>query len=125
MIEEEGIDDPYPEIAITIEPFRIENILCSVIELPQPEEEPLCYEVYVLFNIDTKEGAYYCLEKGGYIDDQPFLCGWSKEGSHLNYGNCSFDRDELIGNMIKLFLNPSGEETPKLHATYTPKNTDE
>ena len=121
MLKEEGVEDPYPEVAVKVIPYKIESVLLAIIELPKPEEEPLCYEVYALFDLDRREGAYYCLEKGGYVDDQPFLCGWSKEGTHLNYGNCTFDKDELIGDILRLFLNPEGEDTRKLNAAYTPK----
>lgn len=122
LLREDGIENPYGETPVSVEPFQLENILIARIVFPEPEEEPLCYESYAFFDTENKRAAYYCLEKGGAVDDRPFLCGWSEAGNHLNFNNCSFDRKELIANMLRLFLDPAGEKTPALTASYSPKN---
>ena len=125
MLERARLDNPYGDEAIKVEPFRIEDIIIANIIFPEPEEEPLCYEAYALFDTKQNRAGYYCLEKGGTLDDEPFLCGWSEDGVHLNYGNCSFNREELLLNIIKLFIGYEGEDKPSLTATFTPKNNNE
>ena len=125
MLEKHEIENPYGEEAIKVEPFRIKDIIVARIIFPEPEEEPLCYESYAFFDTVNERAGYYCLEKGGTIDDEPFLCGWSEDGVHLNYNNCSFDRDELIANMLRLFLGIENENTPELTVAYRPNRETE
>lgn len=120
ILEKSGIENPYGADAITIEPFKIQDIIVAKIIFPEPEEEPLCYESYALFHTDENRAGYFCLEKGETVDDEPFLCGWSEDGIHLNYDHCSFDRDELILNIFKIFMGYDGEDKPVLSATFTP-----
>ena len=121
LLSEDGVVNPYGEDPIKVEPFRVEDIIIARIIFPEPEEDPLCYESYAFFNSKDERAAYYCLEKG-QPGEEPFLCGWSEDGIHLNFNNCSMDRDELLVNMLRLFLDPTGEETPPLTATFTPKD---
>ncbi len=124
VMQKEGVENPYGEEAIKVEPFRIKDIIVAKIIFPEPEEEPLCYEAYALFDIENDRAGYYCLEAGGAVDDRPFLCGWSEDGVHLNYDNCSFDRDELLLNIFKLFMEYEGEDKPSLTAAYNPNKNE-
>ena len=121
-LTKDGVENPYSDKAIKVKPFSIKDILIAKITFPEPEEEPLCYESYAFYDTANDRAGYYCLEKGGAIDDQPFLCGWSPDGVHLNYDNCSFDRGELMANMLRLFLDAEDENTPRLTATFNPKD---
>jgi len=124
-LERDGIENPYGENAIKVKPFSIKDIIIAKIVFPEPEEEPLCYESYAFYDTSNDRAGYYCLEKGGAFDDRPFLCGWSSDGIHMNYDNCSFDRGELMANMLRLFLDIENEDTPKLMATFTPERVEE
>ena len=123
-LERDGIDNPYGEQAIEVKPFSIKDILIAKILFPEPEEEPLCYESYAFYDTSRDKAAYYCLEKGSSIDDKPFLCGWSSRGIHINYDNCSFDRGELMANMLRLFLEDENRETPEIVGTFEPGQSD-
>ena len=124
IMEKEEVKNPYGENPVSVEPFKIENILVACFVFPEPEEEPLCYRSYAFFDTENERAAYYCVEMGEE-GGAPFLCGWSKEGTHLNYGGCSNDEQEVIEKMLRLFIDPEGDKTPKLHAAYTPAKNEE
>lgn len=121
LLLEDGVDNPYGDEPIKVDPLRIEHILVARIIFPEPQMEPLCYESYILFDTETYRAAYYCLEKSEALDGIPFLCGWSEDGVHLNFDKCDMDQEGLIGIVLRLFLDPTGAETPELAATYSPE----
>ena len=61
--------------------------------MPEPQFPPQCYCVYICHDADFANVRYYTLEKSA--DDARFLCGWTKNGTHLNYGPTDEDPDEL------------------------------
>ena len=118
-LERDGVANPYGNNAITVKPFTIKDIIIVKIIFPEPEEEPLCYEAYAFYDTMNERAGYYCLEKGGILGEQPFICGWNQDGVHMNFDNCSFDREEVFVNMLRLFLDDEDEEEQKLSAVYT------
>jgi len=125
IMEEEGVENPYGNTPITVEPFKVENILVACIIFPKPEEEPLCYRSYAFFDLESQRAAYYCVEMG-QEDGAPFLCGWNEAGVHLNYGGCSNEEPEVIEKMLRMFIDPEGDKTPKVQVAYAPaKNNEE
>lgn len=119
IMNEEGVENPYGDKPITVDPFKIDNILVARINFPEPEEMPLCYRSYVFFNAETENAAYYSIEKG-QNDGEIFLCGWNKEGVHLNYGGCPDDEHEEIVQIVKSFFNPDDDESLKVRVAYSP-----
>lgn len=64
IMEDEGVKNPYGDTPITVETIKIEDILVARIIFPKPEEEPLCYKSYAIFDVESLKAAYYCLEMG-------------------------------------------------------------
>lgn len=122
MMKEDNVENPYGEQPIKIDPFRIDHVIVAHITFPEPEEEPLCYEGYALYDSKTDQAGYYCIEKGGVFGDAPYLCGWNKEGLHSNYGLCPDNQEELFVNILRLFLDPQGENTPSAEASFSTKD---
>lgn len=54
--------------------------------LPRPEDTPLCSRVYLCWNPETDKKGYYTVEYDNFFGESWFLCGWSEEGTHLNFG---------------------------------------
>ena len=57
-----------------------------LLTLPMPEVTPLCCRVYLCWNEQTGKAAYYTVEYDDNFGEKWFLCGWSQDGTHLNYG---------------------------------------
>lgn len=57
-----------------------------MISMPDPPELPLCFRIYLCYDPATKEGAVFTMEYDNMFGDACFLCGWNKEGTHLDYG---------------------------------------
>ena len=122
ILSDNEIENIYGDEPIKVNLFKIENILVAKIVFPKPEEEPLCYEAYALFDTENDRAGYYCLEAGEDVDREHFLCGWTREGVHTNYGKCSSNQEELILNILKLFVGYKGDDKPTLEATYDPRD---
>lgn len=54
--------------------------------LPKPEENLECSRVYLCWNPETSAAAYYTVEYDLFFDVAWYLCGWTADGSHENYG---------------------------------------
>ncbi len=120
IFEDANLNNPYGDNPIDIEPFAIEDIYIAHITFPAPEDEPLCFETIMLYNIKTNKSGFYCIEKGN--DETPrYLCGWSNAEKHLNYGSCSEDMEKVIVDILKIFL----DEKDKLEVagSHTRRNT--
>ena len=95
IFNDEEIDNPYKEDDFDISKIKIsDDVMVLKLIFPEPEEEPLCYCSYLLFDINFEKISYFCIEKGNELSqDQPFVCSWTSDGSHLNHGNCTFEED--------------------------------
>ena len=96
VFREHEIENPYESSQFTTEGMRItDSVFVLQITFPEPEEEPLCYRSYAIFDPEFTNRMYFCIEKGGAKSNElPFVCAWTEDGTHLNYGNCSFREDE-------------------------------
>lgn len=108
VMKQEGVENPYGENPISVNTFKVENILVAGFVFPKPEDEPLCYRSYALFDIEKKKAAYYCLEKGDGEDAIPFLCAWDEEFNHWNMGNCIDDEQKILIRIFKNFIDSEG-----------------
>jgi len=67
--------------------------------------EPLCYSSYLFFDRAFKKLGFFCIEKGNGIGEmQPFVCSWSPEGEHSNYGNCTLEKQEDLLRCADIFM---------------------
>ena len=57
--------------------------------MPAPEATPLCYRVYMVYNPGTGSAGYYTVEYDNLLGESAFLCGWTKEREHMNYGGAA------------------------------------
>ena len=64
--------------------------------LPMPEDSPLCKRVYFFWNLETDQKAYYTIEYDNFMGEAWFLCGWTEDGTHMDWGmiDTTADPDE-------------------------------
>lgn len=98
-----GVEDFRIEKAILSEDDFMINIIC-----PYPEEQPLCYNIYLIFNKDFSRQMVFSLENGGKdlfdkTKDIQFLCGWDDKGNHLNYGVVELDQIDALMKCFTLY----------------------
>ena len=56
------------------------------VELPQPDGNTLCYRIYFVCNESAGVAGYYTVEYDTFSPDVAFMCGWTADGTHMNYG---------------------------------------
>lgn len=102
----ESVENPYKEEDFDAYPFKVTDEVRGVcINLPEPEEEPLCYRIYMIFNMTFDKLWYFTIEKGNEVgEDYPFVCAWTAEGGHLNLGNCTFEKDNDLIRCLDIFM---------------------
>ena len=104
ILQQEGVEDIYPENAYDIQMFELDpHTACIRILCPEPEKEPQCYWIYMLFTYNMKKFFYFSVEKGGFLNDGPFLCGWDKTFTHKNFGGCPLDIEKALDMAISIF----------------------
>lgn len=105
IFDKEGVENPYVDEDFEVEPIRLsEDVLMLKITLPEPEEEPLCYSIIMIFDLDFKIIKFYCIEKGNEQGSfQPFVCAWTEDERHLNYGHCGLDDNSGITKCVEIF----------------------
>ena len=85
MYVENKSTSPYTLSDFYINKMMIDdNHFLACCELPKPKYTPLCYRIYILFNKDFADIAYFTIEKGPY-DNGGYLCSWDAKKNHLNY----------------------------------------
>lgn len=109
IFEENDVKNPYTESDFDIDASRVtEDILMLKIIFPEPEEEPLCYCSYMFFDEKFEQASYFCIEKSDEYKNYPFVCGWTEQGVHINYGNCSSEEYNDFAKCIEIHLNRIG-----------------
>lgn len=99
IFQKQNIVNPYTQEQFDIEVGRITNeVMMMKIIMPEPEEEPLCFCQYLFFDKTFEKISFFCIERGTEAEDAPFVCSWQPDGSHCNYGGCSF---ENYGDFLK------------------------
>lgn len=95
VFKSQGIEMPYTPEDFSVKTAKISEQTCyACIELPEPEFVPLCYRIYILFDMDFRMLSYYTIERGR---KRGFLCEWDKNGNHINYHGVNtpmFDRKQ-------------------------------
>ena len=57
-----------------------------MLTFPKPEDTPLCSHVYLCLNPETGAQGYYTVEYDNFFGESWYLCCWTKDGNHLDYG---------------------------------------
>ncbi len=106
IFRKEKVENPYSPEQFEVEPSKLtEEVFVVKIIYPEPEEEPLCYRSYLFFDLAFEKTAFFCIEKGGSLSDAlPFVCAWTKDGAHKNYGNCTFDEHESFLKCASIYM---------------------
>jgi hypothetical protein len=94
----DAASDPLPPIEVL--PLKAGSLPCVVLRMPSPQRTTECHFVAIVLHVDPSEVlpskperaavSYYTLERGVRIESgaaRTVLCSWSKEGSHINYGD--------------------------------------
>lgn len=93
LFNDEQILNPYsPEdYKVTMQKVTDEVRMIKM-EFPKPEEQPLCYCAYMFLDDTFHKISYFCIERGNSEDNEyPFVCSWTPDGAHHNYGMCALD----------------------------------
>ena len=95
--EQEGAgDNPYRPEQFRQELIQVDaETYCLGFHFPPPEYEPLCDRAWLFFDMRFERAAYFCVERGNRVGDGAaapdapdpfFLCAWTEDHTHLNYG---------------------------------------
>ena len=104
LLERNQAQDIYPEDAWTVQGFELDpHTACNVILCPDPQKEPQCFCIFLLFTYDFRKRYYFTMEKGGLFQSGPFLCGWDPNGKHRMFGECGQDREKALDQAIQFF----------------------
>jgi len=80
------------------------DIAILTIDMPEPEEMPLCAKIIICHDAMLSNPRYYTVEKS--VGDNKFmLCGVNEEGRHLNFGNCPENEEELFYKILGFYRN--------------------
>ncbi len=95
IFAKEKVKNPYSASQFDMETAKLtDEVMMLKLTFPMPEEEPLCYCSYLFFNKGFEKLGFFCIEKGnalGNAKEEPFVCAWTQERSHVNYGTCTFE----------------------------------
>lgn len=107
IFEKENVENPYSEDDFKVEAAKLtDNVLFVKISFPKPEEEPLCYCSYLLFDEKFEKKRYFCIERGNELGEElPFVCGWTPDGTHVNYGHCGLGEEDGLIRCMQLYAN--------------------
>ena len=88
--DENGVAYPYTDGDFGVRRYDLANGAAMLqIELPEPEANTLCYRLYMLYGADTGDAGYYTVEYDNLLGDAAFLCGWTRDHDHVNYGGAA------------------------------------
>lgn len=108
LFRKEDLDNPYTAEQFDIVPVRLDdkNFMLEVF-FPEPEESPLCYHSLLFFDSEFEKTGFFTIEKGPLFGDggKRFVCRWTADGTHANFGSHKFEEGEDIKFCISLFLS--------------------
>lgn len=87
LADENGVEYPYQEADYNLRWYDLDGgATALLIEMPAPEVSPQCLRVYMIYNQETGASGYYTVEYDNFMGETAFLCGWTPDGTHMNYG---------------------------------------
>ena len=122
---EKGVSAGYTAGDFTVrEMMQDSGIRMAVLIMPTPEENLLCYRIYLCLDPESGKAAYFTAEfdeHDALYDDGCLICGWSADGVHSYYepgkilpepGDPAYEK-ALAGEaaaVLNLMRNQSGEQ---------------
>ena len=102
---EAGVECPIEaaELPVEVLGYPIDRYVIKI-AFPEPDQDPLCHFVCLCFDKGFTDMRYLTVEKSAGIDGdtRPFLCGWTRDGRHENYGQCELE--EALDRCVGLYL---------------------
>lgn len=86
LADENGVAHPYEEGDFTLRWYEVDGATVLGIEMPAPEASPQCFRCYMVFNAQSGAAGYYTVEYDNMLGETAFLCGWTQDMTHMNYG---------------------------------------
>lgn len=83
-----SFDLTYQESDFSFRELDLNGIHMLVQEMPKPEDTPLCARIYFCYQPETKGAWYYTVEYDNFFGESYFLCEWTQDGNHMDYGVC-------------------------------------
>ena len=103
LCEEAGVEMKYTREQYTLYHCGTEKEYTMIrMEMPIPEREPMCYEVYLVFGDDYQNKKYFTVEMGSSVHER-FLCSWDQDQSHCNYGEAYEDTARTERKIADIF----------------------
>ncbi len=83
VTNENGVDPTYPEEEYIAHWYIAEDdTVIAQVEMPEPEETPLCYRVYFVYNPETGFTGYYTAEYDNFFEESNIICSWDEDMNH-------------------------------------------
>ena len=102
---EVGVPCPFTEddFPVQVEGYPIDRYVVKV-TFPEPEQAPMCHFACLCFDKGLTGLMYLTVEKSEETDGdvRPFLCSWSADDQHTNYGPCELE--EAFDRCVGLYL---------------------
>lgn len=87
---ENGISYPYASDDYRENRYDlIDDVTMLQLELPQPDANTLCYRIYMVYSAADNTAGYYTVEYDNLLGESAFLCGWTEDHTHVNYGGAA------------------------------------
>ena len=83
---ENGCDPTYPEEDYKEHWYTSGSGTIVQVELPEPDENLLCYRIYFLYDPENDRTAYYTMESEVLTPGSGMICMWDAEGTHTLFG---------------------------------------
>ena len=104
ICKNEGVECKYKPEQYKVEFFKLDNNSFLIkLSFPEPENTPLCYRAYMLFNEEFTQASYFTAERS--FDEKVVLCAWDKDKSHINYGLFNGNEKQEMLKVIELYLS--------------------
>ena len=82
-----GVDPTYPAEDYVQHFYKTaDGATLLQIELPQPDANTLCYRIYLVYDPASGSAGYYTVESDDFTPDAAFICMWTDDGTHKNFG---------------------------------------
>lgn len=104
FFDEEKVDNPYKEEDFELDVMNCsEDFLAVKLTFPLPKQEPLCYCSYIFIDKELQKLNYFCIERGDN-SEEAYVCSWTKDRQHINYGKCSLSDQEDYEKCLNVYM---------------------